>query len=198
MVEQKMETLLNFFKVLANENRLKILGILANREAGVEELATLLDLSAPTVSHHLRLLRELGFVKMRAAGNDHLYRLDGSELNKITKRMMQSFQGNSMAALVEDVSYGRWEKKVLHAFLEADQIRAFPMGYKKRLVVLKWMADHFEVGKSYPEDQLNEIIQKHHDDYCTLRREMVEAGMMQREGHIYNRLDWEMPVFKGG
>ena len=195
MVEEKMETLLNFFKVLANENRLKILGILANREAGVDELATLLGLSAPTISHHLRLLRELGLVKMRSAGNDHLYRLDSLALNQITKRMMQSFQSETMAALVEDVPYGRWEKKVLNTFLERDQIKAFPMGYKKRLVVLKWMADHFEIGKSYSEIELNEIIQKHHPDYCTLRREMIDLGMMEREGREYTRLDWKMPDF---
>lgn len=44
MEKEKFYTLLRFFKALADENRLKILGILANRECSVEELAALLRL----------------------------------------------------------------------------------------------------------------------------------------------------------
>ena len=53
MGTEEFQTLLQLFKALANEDRLKILGILATRERSIGELATLLDLKAPTVSHHL-------------------------------------------------------------------------------------------------------------------------------------------------
>ncbi|WP_289501500.1 metalloregulator ArsR/SmtB family transcription factor [Gloeocapsopsis sp. IPPAS B-1203] len=75
-----MQSLLRFFKVLANESRLKMLGILASRECSVEELATLLQLKEPTVSHHLNKLKELNLVKMHPEGNTHLYQLDGEAL----------------------------------------------------------------------------------------------------------------------
>ena len=52
MPEAELQTLLSFFKVLADESRLKILGILATQERSVEELAELLQLKTPTVSHH--------------------------------------------------------------------------------------------------------------------------------------------------
>lgn len=51
MEKAQFQTLLNFFKVLANESRLKILGILAQRECSVEELAALLQLKEPTGVH---------------------------------------------------------------------------------------------------------------------------------------------------
>ena len=76
MATDELQTLLRFFNALANESRLKVLGILANRECSVEELATLLDLKAPTVSHHLSKLKELGLIRMRLDGNDHLHRLN--------------------------------------------------------------------------------------------------------------------------
>ena len=53
MSQEEFQSLLHFFKVLADESRLKLLGILANGERSVDELATLLKLKAPTVSHHL-------------------------------------------------------------------------------------------------------------------------------------------------
>lgn len=68
MKKQQFQTLLQFFKALADESRLKILGILANQECSVEELAALLQLKEPTVSHHLGKLKELNLVTMRSEG----------------------------------------------------------------------------------------------------------------------------------
>jgi len=91
------------------------------------------------------------------------------------------------------VEYEAWEQKVLDIFLEGDEIQTLPVGYKKLLVVLKWVADHFEVGRKYTEREVNAIIAPHYADYCILRREMVDVGLMDRENGIYWRLEWEMP-----
>ena len=74
-MEIKFETLLSFFKALANESRLKLLGILSQTECSVEDLAARLKLKEPTVSHHLNKLKELDLVVMRSQGNTHLYQL---------------------------------------------------------------------------------------------------------------------------
>ena len=60
MPEADLETLLAFFKAMANESRLKIVGLLAERERSGQELAELLGLKEPTVSHHLSVLKALG------------------------------------------------------------------------------------------------------------------------------------------
>lgn len=49
MSEQDLTTLLQFFKALANESRLKLVGAIAQQERSVEELASILDLKEPTV-----------------------------------------------------------------------------------------------------------------------------------------------------
>lgn len=86
------DTLLSFFKVLANENRLKLVGILSGQECSVEELAALLKLQEPTVSHHLNKLKELHLVQMRPEGNTHLYRLNNEALRELNKAMFTEDQ----------------------------------------------------------------------------------------------------------
>ena len=193
MGQEDFETLLQFFKALANENRLKILGILANRECSVEELATLLDLKAPTVSHHLAKLKALGLVDMRTDRNDHLHRLNVNGLQAMNRDIFTSFTTEKMATLVDGMEYAAWEQKILGTFLEGDHIKAIPAGYKKRLVVLKWLVNHFEEGVEYSEAQVSEVIKRHHPDYCTLRREFITNGLMEREDGVFCRVEWHLP-----
>ncbi len=68
MSQEEFQTLLLFFKALADENRLKMIGILAEQECSVEELAAMLHLKAPTVSHHLAKLKELELVEITSPG----------------------------------------------------------------------------------------------------------------------------------
>ena len=43
----------------------------------------------------------------------------------------------------------------------------------------------FEKGKIYPEKQVNLIIADYHDDFCTLRRDLISEGIMERENGQY-------------
>lgn len=197
MAIDELQALQRFFSALANENRLKIMGILANRECNVEELATLLNLKAPTVSHHLNKLKEFGLIGMRLDGNDHIHRLNRDGLQKMSMEVFRSFTPEKVATLGDDVEYDAWERKVLSNFLEGSRIKAIPTGYKKRLIVLKWLVNHFEEGVRYREAEINEIIEGHHPDYCALRREFITNGLMERENGVYWRIEWQMPDLTG-
>ncbi|BCL81834.1 HTH_ARSR and DUF2087 domain-containing protein [Ktedonobacteria bacterium brp13] len=186
MNSEEFEALLQFFKVLADENRLKLLGILATREYSVEELAALLQLKAPTISHHLGRLKESELVQMRTEGNTHFYRLDAENLRQTSKGLLSS---TKMAELVplEEMEGNAWEQKVLRDFFEGPRLKEIPSNRKKRSVVLRWLATLFVPGTRYPEAQVNEIIQRHHPDSSTLRREMIGEHLLQREHGIYWR-----------
>ncbi|MBD1898019.1 metalloregulator ArsR/SmtB family transcription factor [Coleofasciculus sp. FACHB-129] len=186
MEKAEFQTLLRFFKVLADESRLKILGILANRECSVEELAAIVKLKEPTVSHHLSKLKELNLVNMRPDGNTHLYRLNSEALQNFSKEI---FTPDNMASLVEDVEGEAWESKVLKNFFEGNRLKEIPASRKKRQVILKWLANQFEIGINYPELQVNEIIKRHHPDCATLRRELIASKLMRRENGVYWRLE---------
>ncbi|HLW01315.1 MAG TPA: metalloregulator ArsR/SmtB family transcription factor [Ktedonobacterales bacterium] len=185
MPEEHLQTLLQFFKALADENRLKLLGILANRECSVEELAERLGLRAPTVSHHLTKLKELGLVGMRAEGNTHLYRLHAEELQRLTKSLLTP---ESVVTLVELEDGDAWERKVLRDFFDGERLKEIPASRKKREVILKWFASLFERERTYTEAEVNEIIKRHHHDWAYWRRELVGARLLQREAGVYWRL----------
>jgi predicted transcriptional regulator len=189
MSQEEFQSLLQFFKTLADENRLKILGILANGERSVEELAALLQLRAPTVSHHLTRLKEIDLVGMRSDGNTHYYWLDTDALRKTNKHLLTP---ERMVTLVDDVQGDAWERKVLRDFFDGIRLKEMPASRKKRAVILKWFAELFEYDVLYKEAQVNEIIQRHYEDSASVRRELISAkeGFMQRENGLY----WRIPA----
>ena len=185
MEQAEFQKLLDFFKALANDSRLKIIGILANRACSVSDLADLLDLKEPTVSHHLGMLKELGLVTMQAKGNTHIYSLDQDALVQMNKDLLSS---DRIAALVQNVDERGWEAKVRSNFVVDGRLTQIPAQFKKRMAILCWLADKFEFDRRYPEKELNEVIKQYHPDCASLRRYMIETGLMQRENGVYWRL----------
>lgn len=183
MTNEDSQVLIQFLKALADESRLRILGILTNQEASVEELAAYLALKPPTVSHHLNRLRELQLVDMRAEGNVHYYRFQPETLYQLNRLLIPD-----KLAQLADVEGDAWEQKVLRDFLNGEELKEIPASRKKRLVILKWLADKFDTEIRYPEAQVNEIIGRHHPDFATLRRELVGNRLMQRENGVYWRI----------
>ncbi len=187
MGQEEFETLLNFFKVLGNESRLKIIGILANRDCSVSELAAMLDLKEPTISQHLSMLKEFGLVRMRAEGNYRYYSFDPQALRGLSKDV---FSREGLASLIEDFkdTEDAYERKVFQTFFDGDQLKQIPASEKKWLIIVKWFAGKFEEGVQYTEKQVNEIVSRHYPDYALIRRELVDCHYMQREKGIYWRV----------
>lgn len=179
MSEQHSQTLIQFFKCLANEDRLKIVGLLAAKERSVEELSDMLSIKGHRITHHLAKLKELDLVQMRTEGNTQLYSLNSEALEQLNK---ESFASKQMEdATTEHEDYEDWERKVLKAYLDNEQIIAIPAQRKKRDVILNWLVNKFDRGVRYPEKAVNEIIKRHHPDIATLRREFIMTRLMKRE-----------------
>jgi DNA-binding transcriptional ArsR family regulator len=71
------------FAVLAEPNRRAILSLLLSSERSVGQIEDELRLSQPSVSKHLRVLREAGFVQSRIAAQRRLYRLRPEPLQEL-------------------------------------------------------------------------------------------------------------------
>jgi hypothetical protein len=184
MDSQQPEIMLQFCKAMADESRLKIVGLLSTAEHSVQQLASILELKEPTVSHHLAVLKQLELVRLRADGNFRWYRLNDEVLGKISRAV---FSRESIASLAVSAEARSSDRKVLDNFVDGDRLIEIPVSYKKRLVILKWLMGFFEAGISYTESQVNAILKLHHHDCATLRREMIGCGMLARDKGIYRR-----------
>ncbi len=184
MEETEQPSALQFFKALADESRLKMAGMLANREYSVEELAASLALKSPTVSHHLGVLRRAGLVQVRPDGTTHYYRLDLDALRQLHHKVRPDNIAISQSATADSA----WDRKVLSDFFDGARLKEIPASHKKRAVILTWLAEQFEIGVRYPEKAVNEIIKRHHEDSATLRRELIGGGWMERENSVYWRV----------
>jgi biotin operon repressor len=180
------EQLLIFFKALADANRLKIIGLLAQQPYSVEQLSAMLELRPPTVSHHLKLLSEAGLVSARAESYYNLYQLEPSVLEQIAHHLSAQDSLPSMAAEVDLEAYDR---KVLRDVLMSNgRLKIIPAQRKKREVVLRHILKQFEPGVRYTEKQVNDILARFHEDTATLRREMISYKLMDRAEGKY----WKM------
>src|SRR3954453_153561 len=71
------------FSIIAEPSRRAILSLLASAEQSVGDIEAQLDLSQPSVSKHLRVLREAGFVESRVDAQRRLYRIRPEPLMEI-------------------------------------------------------------------------------------------------------------------
>ena len=172
---------LEFFKALANESRLRLLGLVAQREHNVHELASALKLTEPTASHHLAVLRRLGILQKRVDGNTHWYALEPDALIRLSRSVLSHEQVANWAPRHDGMP-----PFTLRNFVSGDgTLTQIPASRKKRRVVLACLAEQFESERSYTEAEVNRILKRHHEDCATLRRELVGCRMMTREAGRY-------------
>lgn len=175
-----MNEMLDFVKALSDANRLKIIGLLAQQPYSVEELAALLSLKAPTVSHHLAKLSQVGLVSAKTESYYSVYQLDEKALEAKSRNI---FSQENLAASVADVDADAYDNKVVKDFVRKDgSLKTIPAQRKKLEAVLRYVVKAFELNKRYSEKKVNEILSGYHEDTASLRRELAGYGLMKREG----------------
>jgi hypothetical protein len=173
------EVLLAFFKALADASRLKILGLLAQEELSVEELAEILSLQPSTVSHHLARLAELRLVSARSESYYNVYHLEEQVLEDMARRLLSR---ESISAAAAGVDSNAYDRKVWRDFTDkSGKLKEIPAQRKKLEAVLRRLALDFEAGRQYSEKEVNIILGAYHPDTASLRRELIGFGLLGRD-----------------
>jgi predicted transcriptional regulator len=183
--QDRTEYLLEFFKALADEKRLQIVGLLARQDYSVEELAAILELSPATVSHHLQRLARTGLVAARADQHYHVYSLQPQALRDMSQQILSR---DKLQETAENLDLDAYDRKVLRDYMEEGHLRSIPRQWKKREAILRYLVEQFEWDRRYSEKEVNEIIGRIHEDYATLRRELIDSRRLAREREIYWRI----------
>ncbi|MFT4039149.1 MAG: metalloregulator ArsR/SmtB family transcription factor [Thermomicrobiales bacterium] len=181
MDDERLERFSALFKALADPVRLRILGCLAERPYAGHELAAQVGLTPPTISHHMRKLTEAGLVTAVAEAQSRIYSLRTETLREMAKTPASANEDSPDA-----------DDKVVRAFFDGERLKQIPAQRKKRVAVLKHLLTRFEPHREYPEKEVNAILKAAHEDFATLRRELVDYGFMTREKGIY-RVATDLP-----
>jgi DNA-binding transcriptional ArsR family regulator len=84
-----------FAKAIADETRQKIMGLICCNWLSVNEIVEKLDVSQPTVSHHLAILREAGLADVREEGKQTFYTLNQERVVVCCGQIMLKFAPES-------------------------------------------------------------------------------------------------------
>ncbi|MBQ8200504.1 MAG: metalloregulator ArsR/SmtB family transcription factor [Clostridia bacterium] len=175
---------LTLFKCLADKSRLQILKSLAQEDMYVERLAERLGLTPPTISFHLKKLSEVGAVRSYKTQYYTMYALQDEVFRTTILELLMERSDEADLQAQRDEAY---RQKVLKTFFEYGKLRSIPTQKKKERIVLEEIVRAFEPGRRYTEREVNIILADYHDDFCTLRRDMIGEKLMQREQQVYWR-----------
>ena len=181
--EENLNARAELFKALGHPARLLILNLIRMQPRHGEELAVILHLNPATISHHLSKLTGVGLLESHKDQYYQVYSLVGGLLGKTIDEVVDLPQ-EGLSAHVEEDAY---RKKVLKTFFRHGRLVSLPAQLKKKLVILDRIAGEFEPGRTYTEREVNQALLEFNEDVATLRRGLVDAGLMQREAGLYWR-----------
>jgi hypothetical protein len=86
------------------------------------------------------------------------------------------------------------ETAVVGRFIQDGRLVIMPTKRAKLLLVLDHLAQEFELGTTYPEREVNTVLEGYHDDFASLRRYLVDEGFLTRQDGVYWRTGGTAPV----
>ena len=173
---------IQLFKALADKSRLQLLKSLAIEDMYVERLAQRLDLTPATISFHLKKLAQAGAVTSYKSQYYTMYALNRQVLNTGILSLILERSDEADTQAQRDAAY---RQKVIDSFFEYGKLKSIPVQRKKERIILEVIAEQFEFDRTYTEREVNLIIADFHDDFCTLRRDMISEKLLQRENGTY-------------
>ena len=173
---------IKLFKCLSDKSRLQILKSLAIEDMDVERLAERLDLTPATISFHLKKLADAGTVRSYKKQYYTMYALCK---DVFMTPMMDIISEASDEAAIQAQRDAAYRQRVIEAFFEYGKLKSIPAQRKKERIILEEIANSFEPGRIYTEREVNIILADFHDDFCTIRRDMIGEKIMERENGKY-------------
>jgi hypothetical protein len=166
--------ILSFVKAMASAERLRIIGVLVRGRATQSEIAEQLHVPVRDIYDNLSFLVKVGVVHE----TDGVYDLDEKAIETLARGQ---FEGKRPSYEVKEEK-PEDARKVLKNYLNADgSLKQIPPRGNKLLVILNFIVDAFAFDANYTEKEVNTILRRFHTDTASLRRYLVDEGLMARE-----------------
>ena len=187
-----MQDILEFLSVLADSTRLKIVGLLAQQPRSGDELAAILGAKAPTISHHIARLEEVGLVSAEAQQYYKIYALNAAALGDYVDALTPAHLARRVD-LDDTIDANAYAAMILARWLKNDRLQGIPRKLQHQRAVYTWLTSKFAQNVRYDSDQVGEIVEQWcHPNFCTeLIRRLVDGQYLGRlaDGSWYWRAD---------
>ncbi|WP_350276224.1 DUF2087 domain-containing protein [Kribbella sp. HUAS MG21] len=160
--------------LLAEPSRLRTYSAIVLGAATPEQVAGSTGLAAPVVAKALQRLTKGGLIEASRDG----FSADPGVFKDVVRESRPEW-----VPLDPDPA----RDNVLRSFIRDGRLTHFPTFPDKYQVVLEYIVQAFEVGRSYPETEVNELLNRFHPDHAALRRGLVDARLLTRENSVYTR-----------
>jgi biotin operon repressor len=167
---------------LADRTRLAITRALMEKPCFGEELAHRLSISPSTISFHLKKLEAAGLV---LKARDQYYAVYSVKPDILGMTLGELIGGIDDDGSIRERGARAYRDKVLAAFFDDGRLTHLPVQKKKRRVVLEEFVSLFDGGRDYTEAEIDEAILARYEDYCTIRRELVDEKLLVRRRQTY-------------
>ena len=180
--EDALQPLMSLANALLDTDRLRIVARLVSAPANRMELAEATGLPHRELIRQLGLLHYFGLVKpvepaprhpdpyTPFALNEEAFRAARQSLGKLKGRKPRPTDARLMT---------------LETFMPGGKLTVFPRKQEQMLIILDEVANKFEPNKQYKEQDINVILEEVNEDYCTLRRSLVDYGYLTRQRGVY-------------
>jgi hypothetical protein len=161
---------------LADEQRLRVLAAVALGARTVRDIADRAGVPEPEAARALGQLLGAGIVSQSRGGLE----VDLEAFSRAAREASPPRRRPSLDGATPE------QAAVLRNFVYDDgRIRELPAKAAKRQLVLEYVAARFEPGREYAEKQVNGILLELYGDHVTLRRYLVDAGLLERTAGVY-------------
>lgn len=165
-------------RLLLDEDRLAILGRAGQSPCTIDEMAAVISGKRSSLARHLAQLTEAGLLTVSDGPGQERYALDIQTIRTMKQALF---------ARPELPETATSDDKVLAAFVRDERLTHYPVQHSKRMVVLRWLVERFDPERTYTEAEINDLLSGQGEDHATLRRYLVDAGLMERSHGLYRR-----------
>jgi hypothetical protein len=176
----------DILRVFADPKKVKLLGQLCGEALPLHTLARAAGLSEGETMGLVQALKAAGLL-------DETFAHDGFRWRYKPSAIFAALRETKATAGPSDLPPGAsaFDARVLGDFFVGGRLKTIPVQRKKREVVLRYLAGKFDTGRTYTEQEVSFLLLNYHEDYASLRREMVDTGLMERASGIYRRTETE-------
>ena len=163
--------------LLADDHRRRVVAAIELGAMRVDDVVVATGLTPVQVARAIGRLVEAGLVVNSSEG----LLLDGDSFQRAARQANMRTGSTEFGDAPDDA------RRVLRAFVVDGRLRSMPVAAAKLTIILDWLAQDFEPGKTYSEKMVNLILGKRHADTAALRRSLVDHGFLDRAAGEYWR-----------